>query len=62
MRYESNTYTNRQYPKEMEIFVPVKEYGMFPEIDDLALEALAEYMTERMDKLDLEDSFLILCE
>lgn len=61
MRYESNTHAIMQLPKEMAILAS-EEYGMFSEIDDIALEALAEYMAEQMDKLDLEDSFLVLCE
>lgn len=64
MRSESITHTIMQLSKEIEMYASEEEYATFPGADeiDLELEALGEYMTERMDRLNLEDSFLILFE
>ncbi len=64
MRNESTTHAIMQLSKEIEMYALEEEYEMFSGADeiDLELEALGEYKTERMDRSDLDDSFLVLFE
>lgn len=64
MRNESTTHAIMQLSKDIEMYASEAEYEIFPGVDeiDLELEALGKYMTERMDRLDLDDSFLVLFE